>query len=163
MKKKFSNFKSLKYKNNNNKNNNNNNTQKIKFHLDDKGRRIFDFSSFNNNNNNNNIIITNDDNIITRDSLLKEKKIQKQKRLENLNINLLNSKFKCENCDLHFTDNISLQEHLNSKNHNKLVGNELKIKETNINNIKIKLLNKKHERENIKSKLKEERKKNELI
>ena len=62
-----------------------------------------------------------------------------------------------------FTDNISLQEHLNSKNHNKLIGNELKIKESDIKNIKQKLLNKKHEREKIKLKLKEERLKSNFI
>ena len=160
MKKKFSNLKSLKYKKNNN---NKNNTKKIKYHLDDKGRRVFDFSTINFDNNPKNIIITSDDNIITKDSLIKEKQIQKQKRYENLNKNLSKSKFRCTICDLPFTDNISLQEHLNSKNHNKLIGNELKIKESNINNIKQKLLNKKHEREKIKLKLKEERLKSNLI
>ena len=83
MKKKFSNLKSLKYKSKNN-----NTKNKIKYHLDDKGRRIFDLSSCNFESNNN-IIITNDDNIITKDSIIKEKKIQKQKRYENLNKNLL--------------------------------------------------------------------------
>lgn len=160
MKKKFSNLKSLKYKKNPN---NKSNTKKIKYHLDDKGRRIFDFSSMNFENSSNNIIITSDDNFITKDSLKKEKQIQKQKRYENLNKNLSKSKFRCSICDLPFTDNISLQEHLNSKNHNKLIGNELKIKESDINNIKQKLLNKKHEREKIKLKLKEERLKSNLI
>ena len=160
MKKKFSNLKSLKYKSKNNTKNNTKN--KIKYHLDDKGRRIFDLSSCNFDSNNN-IIITNDDNIITKDSIIKEKKIQKQKRYENLNKKLLKSKFRCSICDLPFTDNISLQEHLNSKNHNKLIGNELKIKESDIKNIKQKLLNKKHEREKIKLKLKEERLKSNFI
>jgi len=154
MKKKFSNLKSLKYKKNKST------AKKIKYHLDDKGRRIFDFSSLNLEKSSNNIIITNDDNFITKDSLIKEKQIQKQKRYENLNKNLSKSKFRCSICDLPFTDNISLQEHLNSKNHNKLIG---KIKESDINNIKQKLLNKKHEREKIKLKLKEERLKSNLI
>ena len=74
MKKKFSNLKSLKYKSKNNTKNNTKN--KIKYHLDDKGRRIFDLSSCNFESNNN-IIITDDDNIINN----KRKKNSKTKTL----------------------------------------------------------------------------------
>ena len=111
-------------------------TKKIAFHLDDKGRRIFDFSQ-----------------------IQLEKREQIKQRKENLKINLAyeTATFKCEKCQLTFTDNISYQEHLNGKSHNAKI--HLQVKEATVESIKEKLLEKKRERDKQKLKEKELRKK----
>ena len=107
---------------------------KVKYHLDDKGRRVFEL-----------------------DQIKIEKKEQEEKRKENLKKNQINSTFICKECGLTFTDNISLQEHFNSKQHNKTVGNTMNIKEVGINTIKEKMLKIKLEREKQKEKERNER------
>ena len=108
--------------------------KKIAFHLDDKGRRIFDFSQ-----------------------IQLEKREQIKNRKEKLKQNLVTATFKCEKCQLTFTDNISYQEHLNGKSHNSKV--HLQVKEATVESIKEKLLEKKRERDIQKLKEKELRKK----
>ncbi len=110
--------------------------KKIAFHLDDKGRRIFDFSQ-----------------------IQLEKREQIKNRKEKLKQNLVfeTATFRCEKCQLTFTDNISYQEHLNGKSHNAKV--HLQVKEATVESIKEKLLEKKRERDIQKLKEKELRKK----
>jgi uncharacterized C2H2 Zn-finger protein len=106
--------------------------KKIAFHLDDKGRRIFDFSQ-----------------------IQLEKREQIKNRKEKLKQNLVfeTATFRCEKCQLTFTDNISYQEHLNGKSHNSKV--HLQVKEATVESIKEKLLEKKRERDIQKLKEKE--------
>ena len=94
-------------------------TQKsnIPYHLDDKGRRVFDL-----------------------DKIQKEKKEQEERRKE-LNKQIkLNATLVCTNCGVAFTDNMAYQEHMNSKQHNKIMGNSMNIKEVTVNTIKEKLI-----------------------
>ena len=110
--------------------------KKIAFHLDDKGRRIFFFFQ-----------------------IQLEKREQIKNRKEKLKQNLVfeTATFRCEKCQLTFTDNISYQEHLNGKSHNSKV--HLQVKEATVESIKEKLLEKKRERDIQKLKEKELRKK----
>ena len=84
---------------------------KIPFHLDDKGRRVFDL-----------------------DKIQKEKKEQEERRKE------LNATLVCSNCGVAFTDNMAYQEHMNSKQHNKVIGNSMNVKEVTVNTIKEKMM-----------------------
>ena len=118
----------------NKKDKDNKNDSKIKYHLDDKGRRVFEL-----------------------DQIKIEKKEQEEKRKENLKKNQINSNFICKECGIAFTDNISLQEHFNSKQHNKTVGNTMIIREVGVNAIKEKMLKIKMEREKQKEKERNER------
>ena len=111
-------------------------TKKIAFHLDDKGRRIFDFSQI---------------------QLEKREQIKNRKEKLKQNLAFETATFKCEKCQLTFTDNISYQEHLNGKSHNAKV--HLQVKEATVESIKEKLLEKKRERDIQKLKEKELRKK----
>ena len=107
---------------------------KIPFHLDDKGRRIFDL-----------------------DKIQKEKKEQEERRKE-LNKQIkLNATLVCTNCGVAFTDNMAYQEHMNSKQHNKVVGNSMNVKEVTVDTIKEKLMKLKKQREEIKEKQRMER------
>ena len=107
---------------------------KIPFHLDDKGRRIFDLNK-----------------------IQKEKQEQEERRKE-LNKQIkLNATLVCSNCGVAFTDNMSYQEHMNSKQHNKIVGNSMNIKEVTVNTIKEKLKKLKKQREEMKEKQRIER------
>ena len=111
-------------------------TQKsnIPYHLDDKGRRVFDL-----------------------DKIQKEKKEQEERRKE-LNKQIkLNATLVCTNCGVAFTDNMAYQEHMNSKQHNKIVGNSMNIKEVTVNTIKEKLMKLKKQREEMKEKQRIER------
>ena len=63
----------------------------------------------------------------------------------------------CTNCGVAFTDNMAYQEHMNSKQHNKIVGNSMNIKEVTVNTIKEKLMKLKKQREEIKEKQRMER------
>ena len=107
---------------------------KIKY--DDKGRRIFQFNKNNNTNNESNEQTN--------------KETLKQKREENLhkNLNPSTSKFKCEICELIFTDNLAYKDHLNGKKHNLKIRNDMKIKQSSIQTIREKLLSKKRPRLN---------------
>ena len=133
MSKKLKNRARKKFKKNKNNSDDKNNS-KIKYHLDDKGRRVFEL-----------------------DKIKIEKKEQEEKRKENLKKNQINSTFICKDCGLTFTDNISLQEHFNSKQHNKAVGNTMNIKEVGVSAIKEKMLKLKIEREKKKEKERNER------
>ena len=98
----------------------------IPFHYDDKGRRVFDFS---------------------KTMLIETKKEQDKVRRENLVKNTISSEFKCEKCDMVFTDNIALKNHLNGKKHNANVGNDMKVKQSTVESVRERLLMKKRERE----------------
>ena len=107
---------------------------RIPFHLDDKGRRVFDL-----------------------DKIQKEKKEQEERRKE-LNKQIkLNATLVCSYCGVAFTDNMSYQEHMNSKQHNKVIGNSMNVKEVTVNTIKEKLLKLKKQREEMKEKQRIER------
>ena len=107
---------------------------KIPYHLDDKGRRVFDL-----------------------DKIQKEKKEQEERRKE-LNKQIkLNATLVCTNCGVAFTDNMAYQEHMNSKQHNKVVGNSMNVKEVTVNTIKEKLMKLKKQREEMKEKQRIER------
>ena len=84
-----------------------------------------------------------------------EKREQIKNRKEKLKQNLVfeTATFRCEKCQLTFTDNISYQEHLNGKSHNSKV--HLQVKEATVESIKEKLLEKKRERDIQKLKEKE--------
>ena len=56
-----------------------------------------------------------------------------------------------------FTDNMAYQEHMNSKQHNKIVGNTMNVKEVTVNTIKEKLMKLKQQREEMKEKQRMER------
>lgn len=99
----------------------------IPFHLDDKGRRVFDFS---------------------KTMIIETKKEQDKVRRENLAKNTTSSEFKCEKCDMIFTDNIALKNHLNGKKHNAVIGNDMKVKQSTVESVRERLLMKKREREN---------------
>jgi hypothetical protein len=109
-------------------------TARIPFHLDDKGRRVFDLDKFK-----------------------KEKQEQEQRRKENNKKIKINATLVCNYCGLAFTDNMSYQEHINSKQHNKIVGNNMNIKEVTVNTIKEKLLKLRQQREELKEKQRMER------
>ena len=109
-------------------------TTRIPFHLDDKGRRVFDLDKFK-----------------------KEKLEQEQRRKENNKKIKINATLVCNYCGLAFTDNMSYQEHINSKQHNKIVGNNMNIKEVTVNTIKEKLLKLRQQREEMKEKQRMER------
>ena len=109
-------------------------TSRIPFHLDDKGRRVFDLDKFK-----------------------KEKQEQEQRRKENNKKIKINATLVCNYCGLAFTDNMSYQEHINSKQHNKIVGNNMNIKEVTVNAIKEKLLKLRQQREEMKEKQRMER------
>ena len=109
-------------------------TSRIPFHLDDKGRRVFDLDKFK-----------------------KEKQEQEQRRKENNKKIKINATLVCNYCGLAFTDNMSYQEHINSKQHNKIVGNNMNIKEVTVNTIKEKLLKLRQQREEMKEKQRMER------
>ena len=107
---------------------------KIPYHLDDKGRRVFDL-----------------------DKIQKEKKEQEERRKE-LNKQIkLNATLVCTNCGVAFTDNMAYQEHMNSKQHNKVVGNSMNVKEVTVDTIKEKLKKLKKQREEMKEKQRIER------
>ena len=107
---------------------------KFPFHLDDKGRRVFDL-----------------------DKIKKEKEIQEERRKENNKKIKINATLVCNHCGMAFTDNMAYQEHINSKQHNKIVGNTMNVKEVTVNTIKEKLLKLKKQREEIKEKQRMER------
>ena len=119
MKKKFSNPQNKKKAKNLKK-------KSVPFHYDDKGRRIFDFP---------------------KSEIQLKKKEQIQSREENLTKNLCSSQFKCEKCDLVFTDNLAYKDHLNGKKHNMKIGNDMIVKQSTVESIREKLLAKKRERE----------------
>lgn len=101
-------------------------TSAIPFHLDDKGRRVFDFS---------------------KTMIIESKKEQDKVRRENLVKNTIDSEFKCEKCDMIFTDNIAYKNHLNGKKHNAVIGNDMKVKQSTVESVRERLLMKKRERE----------------
>ena len=107
---------------------------KIPFHLDDKGRRVFDL-----------------------DKIKKEKEEQEERRKENNKKIKINATLVCNHCGMAFTDNMAYQEHMNSKQHNKIVGNTMNVKEVTVDTIKEKLLKLKRQREEIKEKQRMER------
>ena len=107
---------------------------KIPYHLDDKGRRVFDL-----------------------DKIKKEKEEQEERRKENNKKIKINATLVCKQCGMAFTDNMAYQEHMNSKQHNKIVGNTMNVKEVTVNTIKEKLLKLKQEREQMKEKQRMER------
>ena len=107
---------------------------KIPYHLDDKGRRVFDL-----------------------DKIKKVKEEQELRRKENNKKIKFNATLVCKVCGISFTDNMAYQEHMNSKQHNKMVGNTMNIKEVTVNTIKEKLLKLKKEREELKEKQRMER------
>ena len=72
------------------------------------------------------------------------------KRKENNKKIKFNATLVCKVCGISFTDNMAYQEHMNSKQHNKMVGNTMNIKEVTVNTIKEKLLKLKKEREEMK-------------
>ena len=106
----------------------------IPYHLDDKGRRIFDLNK-----------------------IQKVKEEQELRRKENNKKIKFNATLVCKHCGISFTDNMAYQEHMNSKQHNKIVGNTMNIKEVTVNTIKEKLLKLKQQREEIKEKQRMER------
>ena len=107
---------------------------RIPFHLDDKGRRVFDL-----------------------DKIKKEKELQEERRKENSKKIKINATLVCNHCGLAFTDNMAYQEHINSKQHNKIVGHTMNVKEVTVNTIKEKLLKLKQQREEMKEKQKIEK------
>ena len=107
---------------------------RIPFHLDDKGRRVFDL-----------------------DKIQKEKKEQEERRKEQNKQIKLNATLVCSNCGVAFTDNMAYQEHMNSKQHNKVIGNSMNVKEVTVNTIKEKLMKLKKQREEMKEKQRIER------
>ena len=107
---------------------------RIPFHLDDKVRRVFDL-----------------------DKIKKEKEEQEERRKENNKKMKINATLICTHCGLAFTDNMSYQEHINSKQHNKIVGNTMNVKEVTVNKIKEKLLKLRQQREELKEKQRIER------
>ena len=107
---------------------------KIPFHLDDKGRRVFDW-----------------------DKIQKEKKEQEERRKELNKMIKLNATLVCSNCGVAFTDNMAYQEHMNSKQHNKVIGNSMNVKEVTVNTIKEKMMKLKKQREELKEKQRIER------
>ena len=107
---------------------------RIPFHLDDKGRRVFDL-----------------------DKIKKEKELQEERRKENSKKIKINATLVCNHCGLAFTDNMAYQEHINSKQHNKIVGHTMNVKEVTVNTIKEKLLKIKQQREEMKEKQRIER------
>ena len=107
---------------------------KIPYHLDDKGRRVFDL-----------------------DKIKKEKEEQEERRKENNKKIKINATLVCNHCGMAFTDNMAYQEHMNSKQHNKIVGNTMNVKEVTVNTIKTKLLKLKQQREEMKEKQRMER------
>ena len=107
---------------------------KIPFHYDDKGRRVFDLDKFK-----------------------KEKEEQEERRKENNKKIKINATLICKHCGMAFTDNMAFQEHMNSKQHNKIVGNTMIVKEVTVNTIKEKLQKLKRQREEIKEKQRIER------
>ncbi len=107
---------------------------KIPFHLDDKGRRVFDL-----------------------DKIQKEKKEQEERRKELNKMIKLNATLVCSNCGVAFTDNMAYQEHMNSKQHNKVIGNSMNVKEVTVNTIKEKMMKLKKQREELKEKQRIER------
>ena len=107
---------------------------RIPFHLDDKGRRVFDL-----------------------DKIKKEKELQEERRKENSKKIKINATLVCNHCGLAFTDNMAYQEHINSKQHNKIVGHTMNVKEVTVNTIKEKLLKLKQQREEMKEKQRIER------
>ena len=111
-----------------------NKKSRIPFHLDDKGRRVFDL-----------------------DKIKKEKELQEERRKENSKKIKINATLVCNHCGLAFTDNMAYQEHINSKQHNKIVGHTMNVKEVTVNTIKEKLLKLKQQREEMKEKQRIER------
>ena len=107
---------------------------RIPFHLDDKGRRVFDL-----------------------DKIKKEKEEQIERRKENNKKIKINATLVCKSCGMAFTDNMAYQEHMNSKQHNKIVGNTMNVKEVTVNTIKEKLKKLKQQREEMKEKERMER------
>ena len=107
---------------------------KIPYHLDDKGRRVFDL-----------------------DKIQKEKKEQEERRKELNKMIKLNATLVCSNCGVAFTDNMAYQEHMNSKQHNKIIGNSMNVKEVTVNTIKEKMMKLKKQREEMKEKQRIER------
>ena len=112
----------------------NNVKSKIPYHLDDKGRRVFDL-----------------------DKIKKVKEEQEERRKENNKKIKINATLVCKHCGMAFTDNMAYQEHMNSKQHNKIVGNTMNVKEVTVNTIKEKLLKLKKQREEMKEKQRMER------
>ena len=129
----------------------------IKFHLDDKGRRVFDFGDGIKE-------APKEDNLEepleSLEQIEQNKKDQIKIRMENKikNLQAETSVFKCEKCNMIFTDNTSYKEHLNGKLHNQMIGNNLNIKNSSVSAVKDKLLKMKREREQ-KIKLEKEAKK----
>ena len=112
----------------------NKNSVKVPYHLDDKGRRVFDLNK-----------------------IKQEKEEKEEKRIENNKKLKINATLVCKSCGMAFTDNMAYQEHMNSKQHNKIVGNNMNIKEVTVSTIKEKMLKIKKERELIKEKERLER------
>ena len=69
----------------------------------------------------------------------------------------INATLVCNHCGMAFTDNMAYQEHINSKQHNKIVGNTMNVKEVTLNTIKEKLQKLKKQREELKEKQRMER------
>lgn len=119
--------------------------KKIPFHYDDKGRRVFDFK-----NQSNEMVI----NQKKKDDINNMKKEQKQLReeMKKSNLNIENAVFKCDICELTFTDSLGYKDHLNGKKHNMAVGNSLIIKSSCAESVRERLLSKKRERDENKQK-----------
>lgn len=109
--------------------------QNLPYHLDDKGRRKFDFSK-------------------AHVNILKAEIMKKREENLNKNLNVEISTFKCEKCNLIFTDNIALKNHLNGKKHNFVIGNDLKIKQSTVESVREKLLSRKRGKEEKNKKIK---------
>ena len=116
-------------------------TSRIPFHLDDKGRRVLDL-----------------DKIKKEKEEQEERRKKKEERRKESNKKMkINATLMCNHCGLAFTDNMSYQEYINSKHHNKIVGNTINIKEVTMNKIKEKLLKLRQHREELKEKQRIER------
>lgn len=119
--------------------------KKIPFHFDDKGRRVFDFKK-----QRNTMMISQKE----KEDINNMKKEQKQLReeMKKSNLNIENAAFKCQICELTFTDSLGYKDHLNGKKHNMVVGNSLTIKVSTVESVREKMLSKKREREELKQK-----------
>ncbi|MCQ2816520.1 MAG: hypothetical protein MJ252_04550 [archaeon] len=132
-------------------------TSNVKFHLDDKGRRIFDFDEPKE------VKEENSEEKDTLEEIEKNKKEQIKIRMQNKikNLDAEKSVFKCEKCNLIFTDKTSFTDHLNGKLHNTMVGNTMNIKNSSLLKVREKLLTKKRDRE-LKHKLNKAKKEEEI-
>lgn len=133
--------------NNINKNNNKITNSKPKFYYDDKGRKVYDFSSFDYNKSeedNKNLALKEDgleNNRLVSEFIDTKEALDKTYKYRNeIGNSKISGVYYCDVCKIDMQDSSGYIEHLNGKLHNSRLGVNMKVLKMGVDKVKEKLL-----------------------